>query len=416
MEKRQMLDRMQTILDTAKREGRSLTADERAEFDHLEMYASAKADVAETRGVARDERTAADVAFTKYLRTGQVSDELRTSTGLTSSPDNGQSSSEDAGYMIPQGFWQNLQVALKAYGGAMNDFRLVTTDTGNPMPWPTINPTAVTASIIGTELTQMNPVSPYVFGQGMLSAWTVCTSPILASVQLARDAAFDVDQFIAERFGESVGRELAALAISGTGSSQPLGINVALAAAGASSGADGGYYPLTAATSVKTFASTSPTELSGNLLAPTSILGMMKCVDPAYYPTSKWYMNATQAWNLRSVTDANSRPLLNFQNGFTADNVRNPDYNSGSAVAELFGFPVVIDNNIPNLAASTVGGPIFGSMQHAMVNRVVRPGISVMRLQERYADYLAIGYIGYYRCDFRSNDLRAAVTVQAQST
>ena len=74
-----------------------------------------------------------------------------------------------------------------------------------------------------------------------------------------------------------------------------------------------------------------------------------------------------------------------------------------------------VDNNIPNLTASTTGGPIFGNLKPAMVYRVTRD-TTVMRLQERYADYLAVGYIGYYRLDIRSNDLRAAVTVKAAAT
>ena len=66
-------------------------------------------------------------------------------------------------------------------------------------------------------------------------------------------------------------------------------------------------------------------------------------------------MNAVQAWNLRSVVDSNGRPLINFMNGFDADTVTGPNYNSSSPVARLFGFPVTIDNNIPNLTASTAG-------------------------------------------------------------
>jgi hypothetical protein len=39
---------------------------------------------------------------------------------------------------------------------------------------------------------------------------------------------------------------------------------------------------------------------------------------------------------------------------------------------------------------------------------------SVMRLSERYADYLSIGYIGYTRMDVRSNDMRAvSMTIPA---
>ena len=43
-------------------------------------------------------------------------------------------------------------------------------------------------------------------------------------------------------------------------------------------------------------------------------------------------------------------------------------------------------------------------------------GASILRLQERYADFLAVGYIGFVRTDIRSNDMRAAVTVKPAAT
>ena len=39
-----------------------------------------------------------------------------------------------------------------------------------------------------------------------------------------------------------------------------------------------------------------------------------------------------------------------------------------------------------------------------------------MRLNERYADYLAVGYLAFWRFDLRSNDLRSAITVQAAAS
>lgn len=44
----------------------------------------------------------------------------------------------DAGYMIPQGFWHNLQIALKEYGGLLPYVQMLQTDSGQPMPWPTV--------------------------------------------------------------------------------------------------------------------------------------------------------------------------------------------------------------------------------------------------------------------------------------
>ena len=55
------------------------------------------------------------------------------------------------------------------------------------MPWPAIDPTAVNASVLGAsnELNQVSISDPYVFGQGMLNAWTLYVGPMLASLQAA---------------------------------------------------------------------------------------------------------------------------------------------------------------------------------------------------------------------------------------
>jgi HK97 family phage major capsid protein len=416
MNKLEIRTRLGAILDGAKQENRGLTDSERTEFDRLEQQYQT-AGVPETRGGGGSGgRTAADENFTRYLRTGDVHG-LQTradGTGFSSAPNSAGisagSTGDFAGYLIPQGFWNNLQIALKAYGGAANDMRLVETDTGAPMPWPTVDPTAITGSWLGasSELTQLSVVDSYNFGQGMLNAWTVYAGPTLASLQLVQDSAFDVDDFVAARLGEAIGRTIAAAAISGTGSGQPEGIITALNAKGAVGSGSGGYFGLGTATAVTTFAG-STTELTGNVLAPATCLSLVKSVDPAYYPQSKWYLNASQAWNMHGIVDSEGRPLLSFMNGFNVDDVQNPNYNSAGAVAQLLGFPVAIDNSIPNLTASTTGGPVFGNLQHAMVYRQVRDA-GLMRLNERYADFLAIGYLLFMRCDIRSNDVRAAIT------
>ena len=204
-----------------------------------------------------------------------------------------------------------------------------------------------------------------------------------------------------------------AMAVSGSGSSACLGLNTALNArgsvgtVGSTITATGGYVTLSAGKTVPVFGNySSPTltELAGNILAPQTLLAMLAAVDPAYYPTAAWYLSPAQAWGMRSETDAQGRPLLNLANGLTADNVRNADYSGASAVGTLFGFPVILDSNIPVLTASTCGGPIFGDLSRAMVFRVVRgdgtrldvsqpsmasqvgvngPNADVMRLTER---------------------------------
>ena len=433
---------------------RSLSTAERSEFDDLEFavrnidtqIANAKSE--DYRGIdgRKIHRTEADTRFTSYLRGKSGAPEYRAaldanamSTGGTE-PGVAGATGFTSGYLIPQGFWAQLSIALKSYGGLSSAFKYVQTDSGQPMPWPSTDPT----NIVGHYITELNQLgfggdsngTDYQFGQGMLNAWTIVSGVILASVQLIEDSAFNVDSFVADRIGEAIGRKLAQEVFSGTGASACLGINTALNArgsvgtAGGAIAATGGYVTLGAATKVPVFGNyTSPTlsELVGNVLAPATILSMMMAVDPVYYPNAKWYMNGQQAWNLRSVTDGNGRALLNFMNGMTADDVTNTDYTAASPVATLFGFPVMIDNSISNLTANTTSGPIFGDLSKAMVLRVVRADARVvtdthpvvpntMKLTERYADYLQVGYLGYLRVDSRSNDLRASVTVHPVAT
>lgn len=334
-------------------------------------------------------------AFSAYLRTGRTAPELRAA---------GEATGSAGGFLVPPGWWQRLQVALKAYGGTGADFQPLPTDTGNPMQWATVDPTATVGTLIA-ENTGISDVD-YTFGQGTLSAYMLTGGVQKVSFQLAQDSAFNTDQFVQARIAESLGRAQAAYAISGTGSSQPLGIIPALNTKGAVSGGSGGFLGLGTAQKVQTLSATpgtagtdtTVTELTGNLLAPSTVIAMIRSVDRAYRSLgAKWYMNDAQLAGMRLIVDGFGRPYYP-----TLQDDVNPT---------LMAYPVVVDNNIPNLTASTTGGPIFGHLPSAMVLRTVK-GAGVLRLEERYADALQVGYIGYMRIDIRSNDTRAAVTVK----
>ena len=348
------------------------------------------------------------------------------STAPNSSGISAGSTGYDAGYMIPQGFWHNLQIALKAYGGLLPYIQMLQTDSGQPMPWPTVDPTA----IIGHYITEMNQLgfggdsngTDYQFGQGMLNAWTIVSGVILASVQLINDSAFDVDGFVNDRIGESIGRKVGAELHSGSGSSAILGIETALSARGrqASPGMGGVYKSGTATNWAATVGGdawslyqtasgtgdTSIAKLANGLVGFDDILGMIMTVDPAYRKSGRccFVCNDITLSMLRTVTDAMGRPL--WSPNVVPDQ---PD--------TLYGYPVVIDQNTANVSttASTAGGLLFGDFKVAMVGRQVN-GATMLRLTERYADYLQVGYLGYVRMDARSNDLRAAAYYSTNAT
>jgi HK97 family phage major capsid protein len=390
-----------TALDEQHKRIAELNAEVRTYEEARALSEAASASVGSTPAPETDAAEARERDFSAFLKRGTVTPELRAA---------GEASGSAGGYLVPPGWWQRLQVALKAYGGIARDFEQIETESGQPMQWATVNPTAV----IGTLLAENTQVSTqdYTFGQGQLGAYMYTSNAQLVSIQLANDSAFNVDKFVQARVGESLGRAQAAAAISGTGSSQPLGIITALAATssvgtvnGGAISQNGGFLTLQAGGAVQMGTGSSTTELLTNTLNPNTIRSMIAAIDPAYRNQgAKFYFNDMQVLGLRGQTDSNGRPLINLQDGLM----------QGSP-GRLWNYDIEIDPNIPALAASTTGGPVFGHLQSAMVLRTVNQA-GLLRLTERYADFLQIGFIGFARWDIRSNDLRAAVTVKAAAT
>lgn len=384
-------------------------------------------------GQSRDEMDTLEkryeAAFCKWFRRGDkgLSAEERTVLDANSlatvgtEPGVAGSTGYDAGYLIPFGFWHNLQIALKAYGGLLPYCRTITTDSGQPMPWPTVDPTGVIGSYI-TETNQLgfggdSQGTDYQFGQGMLNAWTIVSGVILASIQLLNDSAFDVDQFVSDRIGEAIGRKVAAELHTGTGSSALLGVETALSARGHQSGpAKGGIYlsgtsgnwSATAGGNAFTIlgGTTAQAKLANKLIGFDDVLGMIETVDPAYRATGRcvFVANDTTLAMLRGITDAYGHPLWS-----PAVAPGQPD--------TLYGYPVQVDQNTSSVSssASTTGGLLFGDFMSAMVVRQVNQS-GVMRLTERYADFLQVGFLGWCRVDARSNDLRAAALYSTNAT
>lgn len=402
-----------------------------------------KDEAAETRNVSRDahdgEVDVYERAFSHWLRFGEeglpaddlrnlkatrhipgmmeVRDEIRTqldSSSLQTIPGQG-------GFMIPQGFWANLQIAMKAYGGLLSHCNVIKTATGNEMPWPTNNPTGVVGQYI-TEANQLG-FTDFTFGQGILNAWTITSGVILASLQLMADSHFDVNSYVTDRIGEAIGRKVAAELWSGAGSASKAltGITTAIAANGGS-GSGTALYPLVynatpqlpGFVSGDTGASAGTGDSAFTLASPSSavkvspfglvswgaLTRMIAGIDPAYRVAGKcnFFMNDAQVQLERQLTDGFGHPLWepNTQAG-------QPD--------TILGYPVQVDNNSPSVSTglSTAGGVLFGDMKTAMVVRQVDMA-GTMRLDERYADFLQVGFLGYVRMDSQPNDLRAVVS------
>ena len=65
------------------------------------------------------------------------------------------------------------------------------------------------------------------FGGGTFYAWTISSGVHQVSIALEEDSGIPVEDVVRDFSAEAIGRELSALSISGTGTSQPLGVMTA---------------------------------------------------------------------------------------------------------------------------------------------------------------------------------------------
>jgi HK97 family phage major capsid protein len=257
---------------------------------------------------------------------------------------------------------------------------------------------AIIGNYVGAQGTQLG-FQDYVLGQGMMNAWTITSNVALASVEAINDSAFDVETFVRERIGESIGRFVAAELHTGTGASALLGIKTALTAYGIKAGAAGGVYQPTAGGTVTTIGhvTTPLNKLAGGTPGFDDVINMTAKVDPAYRASGRctWVMNDNTQWKIRGITDAQGHPLWN------------PNVQVGGA-DRIYGYPVLIDQNIGDISTTlnTMVECTSVTSRHCMVVRQVNQA-GVMRLDERYADFLQVGFLGSSEWTRARNDLRA---------
>lgn len=262
----------------------------------------------------------------------------------------GTSPGSAGGYLVPPAYIEQLIVELRSYFSALNLFEEISTDTGAALQWPTNDDTARRAKIIGenTQIGQGN----LTFGTAALNAFLYATDAILVPWTLMQDSFIDLDAFIRGRMAEAMGRTLADHLTSGTGTGQPQGL-------------------VTAAPSGVT--------VSGTTVSYDNLVDLQHSVDPAYRTGSVFMFNDLTLGALRKLKDGQGRPLWN-----PSVAVGQPDTFAGS--------PYVINQSMSDIGAGN--SPIlFGNFSNYKF-RVVR-NFSIVRLNERYADYLQTGFFGY---------------------
>lgn len=388
----EILAKLQEIIDAA--DGRDLTDEEVRQYEDLEKQLGVAQRSAEIRsrqhayqtpvktGVKVPEKKPEDQlerAFEHYLRTGKQNQdlvELRAQEEGTPS---------EGGYLVPDGFRQKLVERMKAFGGLQDAVENITTESGNPLEWPTVDDTANAGEIVDEEGT-FAAGADLVFGTATLGAYKYMSGgasnlPLKVSWELLQDSAFDIQSKLSGWLGTRIMRALAPHLITGTGSGQPKGI-------------------VHGTTPVQTAATTGG-------ITYADLVAWKHSVDPAYRTNAKWAFNDTTAGLIEGIVDGNGRPLLRE----ATDGIE-----GGGPVATLLGYPVVIDQAFPDFDNddSTDHFGVFGDLSEAYVLRRVKD-ITLVVLNELYAANGQVGYMAWARFDGAIQNPNAYITLSGKS-
>lgn len=287
------------------------------------------------------------------------------------------------GYTVPQAFLADLVIRMKAYGAVRRVAKIVNTDGGADMPFPSMDDTANVGRILAenTALTQTDVA----FTTKTLKAYMYSSDLILVSYQLLQDSAFDIEQELKDALAQRLGRIMNQHFTTGTGTAQPQGL------------VTGGTVGVTGATGTTLLFGTTTAEAYGNLIS------LIHSVDPAYRQSGRcrWMMGDVALGKVRTLADGQGRPLWqpSVQDG-TPDN--------------LLGYPVEIN---PDMAAPAANAKTiaFGDFQAGYMIRDVK-SVQMVRLDERYADNLQVGFFGFARADGIVRDGNAYKLFQHSAT
>lgn len=394
----EILAAMQAIIDSARDaetgEEAPLTEAQAAEYEELERqldlrrksdeivkrnraYRSASTPV--VFGAQNEKMSDYERAFSAYLRTGQKNSDL-----IERAQSEGVGSA--GGFLVPDSWRDKIVEKLVSYGGLMNAAEKLNTSDGRPLTWLT-NDEAPTTATAGNyaEITPENDLwdtgADLAFGTRALGAYKYTTVganqlPLKVSYELLQDAAFDLRSFISKKFADRIARKLARDLVLGTGVGEPQGII----------STQGGLSSATA------FAGAAPTY--------AELLAVVHSIDPAYREGASWLMNDATLAKIRGIVDGANRPLL----WNTSDDL------SGSLKGmTLLGYPVVIDQAMPTFTdASANKAIVFGNLRDAYVVREVK-AFEMVVLNELYAQYGQVGFMGWARFDGMVQDPNAAI-------
>jgi HK97 family phage major capsid protein len=256
---------------------------------------------------------------------------------------------------------QALERALLQFGGMRQVSTVVRTDNGNDLQWPTTNDTSNTGALLGEGLehTELD----ITFNDLVLNAFKYTSRLVKVSVEYLQDNAINAPEVIGSMLGERIGRITNTHFTTGDGSSKPNGV-------------------ITAATS------SGVTTSGGTTITYDNIIDLKHSVDPAYRTGARFMFNDTTLKILKKLKVAQ----------FSGDTGGQPLWRAGFATGEpdtIDGDPYTINQQV---ASGTGTKAIaYGQFSKYLIRDV--KDITLVRLDERYAEFGQVGFLAFSRHD-----------------
>lgn len=367
---------MQDLLNRSAQENRPMSADESEQWNRMdadfnaltaEMNAIQRMNGLATQMQPADEpvlpATAAPANakreyFTRLFNSQPMDASMAMQRAVTSTTQN------NGAYVVPEEFMRDIEVFLKAFGGMFQASYIHRSTRGGTMRWPTINDTAATGSWQAEPRAAGITPRAFAFDKKEYSAH-LWTDVLALTYEFLQDEDVDfTSRVMAELVGTSFGRALNKALTDGNGSGKPTGILDASAGA-----------------------TTGKTTSSGTAITKAELIDLVHSVDPAYRtgPNVAFMFNDTTLAALRKLdfgtTDTVPLWMPSFREG-------EPD--------RVLGFRYVVNQDFPSIA-TTRKTIAFGDFSKYVVRLV--QDFSLIRLNERYADELAVGFVAYARVD-----------------
>lgn len=386
-----LANEMRSLVERAEAEDRDLSAEEQEQFARIDTEQEAlrsrierqerleSTPAEDTQGRIEqpetEQRTEQDTsaleqrAFAGWLRNGMAGldqesrDYMARRQAEMTTEMRAQSVGSDTagGFFVPDTFRQSVESAMKFYGGMRNSGAFIfSTDTGADLAIPTDDDTGNTGAILG-ENSQVGQ-QDVAIGQRVLRAYMYSSKLVLVSFQLLQDSAFPIDSWLSDKLGERIGRITNTHFTTGDGASRPNGI-VTDAVSGVTA----------AAQAAVTF---------------DELIDLEHSVDRAYRQRGRWMMHDLTLRELKQMKDGEGRYL--WLPGATTNS---PD--------SILGYPFTVNNDMPQMATGNKS-ILFGDFSKFYI-RDVR-GLTLLRLTERYADSLQVGFLAFSRHDAKLID------------